>query len=249
MSVVVVLNRTQDLFNIAAVVRAMKNFGFKDLRLVQPNEYDPHRIEGIAHHTGDILARVQLFDDLDAALADLTHVVGLTARQRSAKRNAFRPREAAKEIWQRSRDGTAALVLGPEDAGLTNDELDRCHRTVTIPTNPTYASLNLAQAFTVVAYELFTQTPAAPLKRPRRTAEPATQEQLELLFNDVAKALGAIDFFKTRQRAAVLRTVREVAHRVPLDGREASLIRAMSIEVCRYLERTGRPAADRKAGA
>jgi TrmH family RNA methyltransferase len=242
-SVVVVLQRTQDLVNIASVVRVMKNFAFRDLRLVQPREYDAHRIEGIAHNTGDLLQRVQTFDDLDAALADCTLVVGLTARQRSAKRNALRPREAAPEILSRAKRKPVAILLGPEDKGLTNDELDRCHRTVTIPTNPSYASLNLAQAFTVMAYELFTAEPVAPLKTPRRAAPAATQEQLEHLFTDVASALGAIDFFKTRQRASVLRTVREVAHRVPVDGREVSLIRAMSIEVVRYLERTGRPKA------
>jgi tRNA/rRNA methyltransferase len=240
MSIVVVLHRTQDLFNIAAVVRAMKNFAFTDLRLVQPLEYDPHRIEGIAHHTGDLLQRVRQFDSLDAALADTVFVVGMTARQRTAKRNMLRPRAAAAEVRERSAEGTVALLFGPEDKGLTNEELDRCHRSVTIPTNPRYASLNLAQAFTVLAYELFVAQGEAPFKPPRRTAEPATQEQLELLFQDVQATLAAIDFFKTRQEASVLRTVREVAHRVPLDGREATLIRAMSIEVRRYLERTGR---------
>ncbi|HEY2825497.1 MAG TPA: TrmJ/YjtD family RNA methyltransferase, partial [Gemmatimonadales bacterium] len=236
---------TRELFNIAAVIRAMKNFGIKDLRLVQPNEYDAYRIEGIAHHTGDILARVQRFDDLDAALADCTLVVGLTARQRSAKRNALRPRDAAPEILSRAKRKPVALLLGTEDKGLTNDELDRCHRTVTIPTNPTYSSLNLAQAFTVMAYELFTAEPVAPLKAPRKTAPLATQELLELLFKDVGHALDAIDFFKTRQRAGVLRTVREATHRVPLDVREAALLRAMSLEVVRYLERTGRAVSER----
>ena len=239
MSVVVVLHRPQDLFNIAGIVRAMKNFSLAQLRLVTPREYDTYRIEGIAHNTADVLKHVQLFGTLDEALADCTHVVGMTARQRTAKRNVQRPDEAAPEILAAGESGTAALLLGPEDMGLNNDELDRCHRVVTIPANPGYASLNLVQAFTVMGYELLLARGAPPLKAPRREAEPATQDELERLFDDAGKALDAISFFKTRQRETVMRTVREVVHRVPLDQREAKLLRAMCIEVVRYLERAG----------
>ena len=84
--IVVVLHEPQDLVNIAHVVRAMKNFGFRDLRLVTPREYDAYRIEGIAHQTQDVLARVARFDRLDEALADCVHVIGFTARGRTAKR-------------------------------------------------------------------------------------------------------------------------------------------------------------------
>ncbi|HKI95528.1 MAG TPA: TrmH family RNA methyltransferase [Gemmatimonadales bacterium] len=237
MSIVVVLQRPQDLVNIAAVVRAMKNFELRDLRLVQPAEYDPHRIEGISHKTGDILKRVEQFDDLDAALADCTHVAGLTARGRSAKRNVQRPREAAPELLAASAVGRAAILLGPEDAGLTNEELDRCHRIVTIPTNPSHASLNLAQAFCVMAYEVFVAQGTQPFKTPRRRSPPAKQAELERIFEDAERALDAIAFFETRNRTGVLRTIRELVHRVPLDAREASFVRSMCIEVARALER------------
>lgn len=237
MSIVVVLHRTQDLVNIAAVVRAMKNFGLRDLRLVQPAEYDAHRIEGISHKTGDVLKRVVIFDDLDEALADCTYVAGLTARGRAAKRNVERPRDAVADMLSAAADGVAALLFGPEDAGLTNAELDRCHRTVTIPTNPEYPSLNLAQAFCVMAYELFVGRASPPLKRPRRPAPPAQQAELERFFADAERALDAIDFFETRRRELVLRSVRELVHRTPLDAREASFVRAIAIETARAVER------------
>ena len=128
MSIVVVLHEPQDLVNIAHVVRALKNFGFRDLRLVNPREYDAYRVEGIAHQTQDILARVQRFETLEAALADCIHVAGFTARGRSAKRNLQRPRAAAAEILERAVAGPVALVFGREDKGLTNEALDRCHR-------------------------------------------------------------------------------------------------------------------------
>jgi len=238
-SLSVVLVRTQDLVNIASVVRAMKNFELRDLRLVQPEEYDVRRIEGIAHGTGDVLKRVRHFDSFDEAIADCTVVAGMTARQRTAKRNVARPREAAAELLEQSKAGNVALVLGPEDRGLTNAELDCCHQSIVIATNPDHSSLNIAQAFTVMAYELYLARGEQPFKVPRRSAPPATAQDLAELFDAAEGALDAIEFFKTRNPEAIMRTVREVLHRTPLDAREARLIRAMCFEVLRYLERMG----------
>ena len=240
MNLVVVLNETQDLVNVASVVRAMKNFGLRDLRLVAPaEEIETRRITGVAHGSHDLVKRIRTYADLDDALEDRTYVVGMTARQRAAKRNMQRPAEAARSLVAAASDGAAGLLLGREDRGLTNEQLDRCHRVVTIPTNPDYAALNLAQAFTIMAYELFIAREDPEFKPPRRSAPPATYEQLEQLFERAEAALAAIEFFKTRQTASIMRTVREVAHRTPLDSREVSLFRAMSIEVVRFLERKG----------
>jgi tRNA/rRNA methyltransferase len=238
----VVLDEPQELVNIAHVVRALKNFGFRDLRLVRPREYDAYRIEGIAHQTQDILARVARFDGLDDALADAVHVVGFTARGRSAKRNVQRPRAAAAEILARAAAGPVALLFGREDKGLPNAALDRCHRIVTMPTERAYPSLNLAHAVVLMLYELALARGAEsqPFKTPRREAAPATVAELERLLGDGEAALRVIEFFKTRQAENVLRTVREVIHRTPLDAREAKLLRAMAIEVVKYGERLAR---------
>ncbi|HVH68477.1 MAG TPA: RNA methyltransferase [Gemmatimonadales bacterium] len=241
--IVVVLHEPQELVNIAHVVRAVKNFGFRDLRLVSPREYDAYRVEGIAHQAQDVLARVAVFDRLDGALADCVHVVGFTARGRSAKRNLQRPREAAAEVLERAEAGPVALLFGREDKGLPNEALDLCHRVVTIPTNPAYASLNLAHAVVLMLYELALARgdERRPFKAPRRKgAVPARVEQLERLFADVEAGLRAIEFFKTRQSEGVMRTLREVIHRTPLDEREAKLLRAMAIEVAKYGERLAR---------
>ena len=242
MSVVVVLDQPQDLVNIAHVVRAMKNFAFRDLRLVQPREYDAYRVEGIAHQTADVLARVRTFASLGEALADCVHIVGLTARGRTAKRNVQRPREAAAELTDLAEDGPVALLLGREDKGLSNDALDRCHRVVTIPSEASYPSLNLGHAAVIMLYELALARGAGtqPFKAPRRTSQPAAAEELERLFEDVARALATIDFFKTRNAEGIMRTMRELAHRTPLDLREVKLLRAMAIEVVKYGERLAR---------
>jgi tRNA/rRNA methyltransferase len=242
MSIVVVLDQPQDLVNIAHVVRGMKNFGFRDLRLVQPREYDAYRVEGIAHQTADVLARVRTFASLGEAIADCVHVVGLTARGRTAKRNLQRPREAAAEINLLADGSPVALLFGREDKGLSNDALDRCHRVVTIPTEASYPSLNLGHAAIIMLYELalVRGADARPFKAPRRAAEPAAVEELERLFADVDRALATIDFFKTRNAEGIMRTMRELAHRTPLDLREVKLLRAMAIEVVKYGERLAR---------
>lgn len=240
MSIVVVLNRPQNRFNVASVIRAMRNFGLENLRLVEPSEFDPFRLEGIAHGTGDVIERVKVFHTLDAALADCTHVVGLTARFRTVKRNMQTAREAAPEILEASVSGLAALLLGTEDKGLTNDELDLCHRAVTIETTAEHPSLNLAHAFALMAYELFLASgESRPFKPPRRVAESATQDDLERLSEDIERSLDAIGFFKSKKPANIMRTVRGLLHRVPMDKREAKLLKAMVLEVVHYLERVG----------
>src|SRR5437867_4528240 len=152
--ILVVLHEPQDLVNIAHVVRGMKNFGVRDLRLVNPREYEPYRVEGIAHQTQDVVARIRTFASLADALADCVHIVGFTARGRTAKRNLQRPRDAAAEVVSVAGGGPVALLFGREDKGLSNEDLDRCHRVVTIPSDPAYASLNLAHAVSIMLYEL-----------------------------------------------------------------------------------------------
>jgi TrmH family RNA methyltransferase len=245
--VVVVLWQTQDYVNIAGTIRAMKNFGLTRLRLVQPVLWDPWRVEGIAHDTHEIVEATQIFESLDEALADCAFVVGMTARDRRAKRALARPRELAPELLERAaaaaegESGPIALLYGREDHGLSNEALDLCHRTCTIPTNPDHSSLNLAQAVLVVAYELWmaAEGERQEFRGPRRIAPPATIEQLEQVFADAERALWAIDFFKSRQTESVMRTLRELVRRAEPDGREAGFLRAMAIEVVKYLKRHG----------
>jgi tRNA (cytidine32/uridine32-2'-O)-methyltransferase len=243
---ILVLVNPQDIVNIAGAVRIARNFGVERMRLVNPETFDPWRIEGIAHNSAAFVAGIEILDSLEAAVADCVHVAVLTARGRTAKRRTVRPREAAAELLDRSERGPVAMVVGREDSGLTNAELDLGHVSVTIPTDPRSPSLNLAQAVAIMAYEswLARGGESLPLKTPRKDASPATSGQLEELFRDWRRALWAVDFFKTRRSESVMRSFREIVHRAGLDGREASLVRAMGIEVVRYLERAGLPVGE-----
>ena len=244
--IVVVLWETQDHVNVAGTIRAMKNFGLSRLRLVSPASWDPWRIEGIAHDTREIVEATEIHDSLETALADCAFVVGMTARQRRAKRATTRPREIAAELLGRGADavagaaGPVAMLYGREDHGLSNEALDLCHRTCHIPTTE-HRSLNLAQAVLVMAYELWmaAEGETQPFRDPRRSAAPATVELLEMLFHDWERALFSVDFMKTRQPDNVMRTVRESLRRADLDTREATLLRAMMIEVRNFLRRRG----------
>ena len=239
-SPILVLVNPQDIVNIASAVRIAKNFGIERMRLVDPEIFDPYRIEGIAHNTAEFVARIEIVPTLAEAVADCVQVAVLTGRERAAKRRTLRPREAAAELRQAALAGPVALVAGREDSGLTNAELDLCGLVVTIATDPRHPSLNLAQAVAIMAYECWNAAggEGRPLKPPRKQADPATAAQLEALFADWQAALWAIDFFKTRRSESVMRSFREIVHRGELDGREASLVRAMGIEVVRFLDRT-----------
>ena len=114
-SVIVVLFEPQNPINIGATVRAMKNMGVSRLRLVNPVEYDAIRIEGIAHGTMDLIERIERFDDFDAAVADCVHVVGFTARRRSAKLRLIDPKTAATELLDQAPEGPVAAVCHQPD--------------------------------------------------------------------------------------------------------------------------------------
>lgn len=238
--IVVVLDQPQDVVNIAATVRAMKNMGLSRLRLVNPLDFDAHRIEGIAHRSADVVERAQIFDRLEEALADCVWVVGTTARARTANRNYVRPRAMAATVVERAADGPVALVFGREDRGLSNEALDLCHEVAVVPTDPDYSSLNLAQAALLLCYEIFLASGegTAELPKGRRATVPATRADLETMYRALADGLARIDFFKgTRRDAAVLRTLRTILGRAALDRRESRLVGAIGFEIGHYLDR------------
>ena len=237
-NVCVVLYEPQDPINIAAVVRAMKNMGMADLRLVRPVDYDITRIELVAHDTRDVAQRIRHFTTLEEALSDCVNVAAFTARRRAAKRRLSTPRSMAGELLESSALGPVALLFGREDSGLPNDALDRARLVVTIPTTE-HKSLNLAQVVLIALYELHLAAPDASrvLSPPRKDAPAPSTAQYEQYFADVERALREIDFFRTRNPELILRTIRSLAFRAAPDARELQLLRAMALEIVKSLRR------------
>lgn len=238
-NIVVVLDHPQNLVNIAAAVRAMKNMGVTRLRLVNPAEFDTWRIGGIAHRSQDVSEGAEIFDTLQEALADAIYVVGTTARPRTATRNYIRPRELAPTLVERAHEGVVALLFGREDRGLDNEGLDLCHSVAIIPTNPDYSSLNMAQATLLLTYEVFLAAQAieGDLPKGRRYTRPATVEELENTYGALEQGLHRIDFFKARAPEAIMRTIRTVIGRAEPDLQEAGILRGVGYEIGAYLDR------------
>jgi TrmH family RNA methyltransferase len=234
----VVLYEPQKPVNIAATVRAMKNMGVRDLRLVRPCAYEENYIEVIAHDTRDVAERIRHFDTLDEALADCVRVAAFTGRRRAAKWARATPREAAADLAEHAAAGPVAVLFGREDDGLPSDAVDRAQLAVTIPTTE-HVSLNVAQAVLVALYELHLAAGDAtrPVGRWRKHAAPAPGEATEQYFRDAERALATLDFFKTRNPEHVMRTVRSLTFRAAPDARELGLMRAMAFEVLRTVER------------
>jgi TrmH family RNA methyltransferase len=244
--VVLVLIETQDRVNLAGTIRAMMNTGLRRLRLVDPAEWDEYRIEGIAHGSEIVRDRVEFYDTMEAAVADAVHVVGTTARRRAMRHAWEHPRAGVEEVLALAAEGRGpvAIVFGREDIGLTNEQLDRCDRIWTVPTDPERPSLNLAQAALLVCYELWLAGPGGeqPLPRPRRDAPPAKSAQLEEVFAEIDRHLEAINFYRGgKNPEAVLRTMRAILRRAAVDEREANLVRAISARSRKAIERLRPP--------
>jgi len=233
-NIVVVLHRPRDVVNIGAVVRAMKNMGCRRLRLVDPAPFDPADIRGIAHRSEDVLDALEIAPDLDTALADALLVVGTTARPRGAHAVREDVRALAPQILAQAATGPVALLFGPEDNGLDNQALDRCQLIVRLPVDPVYPSLNLAQAALLLLYELHT---AAPAPAPPPAPPPAAQAQMETLYAALAQALQTIEFFKTGDAEAKLRSLRRLLQRARPDPREAALLTAVAREIVAFVHR------------
>jgi tRNA/rRNA methyltransferase len=170
-------------------------------------------------HASDVLERAKLSVSLREAVADCSWVVGTTCRPGPYRSRTLSPREAAPEILSVCTASRVALVFGPEDHGLSNDELKLCHELVTIPADSAYPSLNLAQAVLVCLYELFVA------RHPSRSSSPtpATSDRLERMYRNLGHALVRIGFLHGANPEHIMFTVRRIFGRARLDEREVAI--------------------------
>ena len=223
----VVLVESQGAFNLGAVARVMMNFGFSQLRLVNP-QVDP--LEADARRGAlsalPLLENASIFDNLAAALADCHFAVGTTRREGKFREELVPPAAAAVEMAEKIAGGTVALVFGREDCGLHTAELDLCQRLLTIPTHDGFPSMNLAQAVTVCLYELdraFSDTASINVK-PRKLANSA---ELEAMLQHMRRTLTEIEYLDQQNPNRILRTFRRAFARAELDEREVRILRGL----------------------
>jgi tRNA/rRNA methyltransferase len=193
--------------NIGSAARAMANFGLARLRLVKPRQGWPNdKARVMAAGADRVLDGAELYDTLEAAIADCSLVLATTARAHDQAKPVVGPAEAAAEMAPRIAAGeTVALVFGRERNGLENDEVGLADRIITLPVNPAFASLNLAQAIVIVAYEWFKATAAGklPFGMPDKSA-PAPKQQLLAFFAALERELEKVEFFRPPDKRATM---------------------------------------------
>jgi tRNA/rRNA methyltransferase len=196
---IVVLVEPQLGENIGAAARAMANFGLSQLRLVNPRQGWPNdKARIMATGAGRVLDAVALYPTLATAIADCSLVLATTARAHDQAKPVIGPAEAASMIGPTIAAGeNAAILFGRERNGLENDEVALADAIVTLPVNPAFASLNLAQAVVIVAYEWFKLAGAGtlPFAMPSKSA-PAPKQQLLAFFENVERELEKVEFFR-----------------------------------------------------
>jgi len=223
---VVILVAPQMGENIGSTARAMFNFGLHTLRLVAPRDGWPNpRAEAAASGAGVVLERAEVFADTAAAIADLHRVFATTARHRDMTQPIITPRAAAGDLHRVCGECLrCGLLFGPERTGLTNDDLSCADTVISIPVNPAFPSLNLAQAVLLVAYEWFQAGAGAQVpERELHTGQsrPATKGELANLHGHLARMLDERGFFlDPEKRPSMLRNLRNALQRMVVTEQE-----------------------------
>lgn len=232
---VVVLVEPQLGENIGAAARAMLNMGLSELRLVRPREAWPNeKAKATAAGAEPVLAEARVYESTAEAVADLSGVYATTARHREMIKPVVTARQAALELRAAAVKGErTGLMFGPERAGLTNDDLTLADTLVSVPLNPSFSSLNLAQAVLILAYEWFLVGDSTPARELVTNAtRPGTKAELLGFFAQLEAALDASDYFKTAEkRPAMIRTIRNLFQRAELTEQEIRTLRGVVKEL------------------
>ena len=206
---IIVLVRPQLGENIGKAARAMLNFGLTELRMVAPRDGWPNPDAGPAAAGADIvLEKAQVFETTAEAVADCAHVYATTVRKRGVTKPVYTPEEASREIA--AAKGRSAILFGPERSGLETEDVALSRAILTVPINPEFGSLNLAQAVILCAYEWSKhETLVQPTLE--ETLPPAPQDELEGLIAHLESMLEPKGYFFPEPRAdATRRTLRGV---------------------------------------
>jgi tRNA/rRNA methyltransferase len=236
----VILVGTQLGENVGTAARAMLNFGLTDLRLVQPKCGWPNvKALNAASGATEVLNRLRVFERVEDATAGLHRVYATTARPRDLQKRALDAAGAAREARAEMALGRQiGLLFGPERTGLANDDLLYADAVVTVPLNPAFSSLNLAQAVLLLGYEWFRAGEGAPAPAAPREPRPATKGELEGLLAHLVGELDATDFFRAPdRRPSLVRTLKVVGQRAGLREPDVHLLHG----VIKALARGRRP--------
>ncbi len=221
----VVLSHPSHPGNIGAAARAMKTMGLDALYLVNPKRFPDPEAQARAAGAVDVLGRARVCASLDEAFSGTVMAAALTARSRDLSHPILSPREAAAELVSYAASRPVALLFGTEMSGLTTQEVSRCQLLVHIPANPEYASLNLAAAVQVMAYEL--RLAADPGTIAQAQNELAEFEEVELFFAHLERVMIKTGFLDPYQPRRLMQRLRRLFARARLEKEEMNILRGI----------------------
>ena len=237
----IVLVRPQMGENIGAAARAMWNFGLDHMRIIAPRDGWPsQKAVAMASGAGRLLNEAQLYDSTKAALADTTYVMATTARARGLTKPVFSPEYAMQQAAIRITKGEkVAILFGPERAGLENDDIARANTIISVPVNPAFASLNLAQCVLLISYEWqrqMGQIDHASIEMAK--TDWANGTEIEKLAQHYEDNLHTAGFFYPEAKAAHMKiNLRNLWSRMPLTKSDVQILHGILRQMVRWKER------------
>jgi tRNA/rRNA methyltransferase len=232
----IVLVHTSLPANIGAAARAMHTMGLSQLVLVAPARFPHADATALAAGADALLERARVVATLDEALAGVRLAIGLSARPRKFAGRVLALRAGAGEAIRLAVEGDVALVFGTEMSGLSNDELARCEIVATIAANPDYASLNVAAAVQVAAWELRVAALGDDVWRAPRFAA-ATHDDVEALHAHAQRTLTALRFYDPARPRRLMPRLRRLFARAKLEREEVNILRGILARVDEMLQR------------
>ena len=227
--------------NIGAGARAMKAMGMSRLVLVKPKIYPSAEATARASGADDLLANAVVCDTLEEAIGQYQLVIGTSARRRRLSSPWLDARECGHRVVGEIRQGRVALVFGREHSGLTNKELEHCHKLVHIPTDPDFGSLNIAAAVQILAYEirmaLYQSCDTDGIKPGSRKT--ASSERLNVFYRHLEQTLIEIDFLDPENPRYLMRRLRHLFDRARPDDAELNILRGILTAIRRERENSG----------
>lgn len=221
--------------NIGAAARSAFNMGLSRLILITDKEPDHQAMAKMATHKAvHVIDSMEIHQNLEKALAPFAYIVGTTARRGRQRGSERSPRQIITDLVEFLPNNQAAIMFGPENTGLTNDELKYCHAVSAIPTAE-FSSLNLAQAVAIHCYELY-----HGLIHEKKELEPvaqcATSFELEGMYRHVEQALVEISFLEEKNHTYWMNNIRKFLGRMQLSSKESNIIRGICRQFMRYQE-------------
>lgn len=232
--------------NMGSVCRSMKNMGISDLAIVQPRpDMNFAEAQMMALHAIDILENRKVFNSVREAVADCALIAGTTARSGLYRVHSKSPREWAPTLLDSARANKVALLFGPEDDGLSNEDLEVCTQVIRIPSSFKYESLNLAQAVMICCYELFVESGVfEPKQEPTGEAHSIMRERMMEIWQEMLKDVG---FFNRDNEDHMMMGVRRIFSRGKLTEADCNIMMGIARQI-QWYAKEARKAGESKPG-